>query len=125
MIYDHPLFCNRLPDFVDFFILTTNNSGFKFTLMENLPLELSDKSGTKFHHMISCENDSSGCCTFILRGIFHHMSLADFNLVACDFTRFISYIDLQILHKQLKPFKLLLSPEKHSRFNSINQIFKI
>ena len=33
---EHLLFCNHTPDFGDFSILTTNNSDFKVTFMENI-----------------------------------------------------------------------------------------
>ena len=35
-IKEHLLFCNHVPDFEDFSILTINNSNFKVTLMESL-----------------------------------------------------------------------------------------
>ena len=34
-IKEHLLFCNDVPDFEDFSILTTNNNDFKVTLMES------------------------------------------------------------------------------------------
>ena len=82
-IKGHLLFSNHAPDFEDFSILTTSNNDFKVTLKESLlinrdhlplskskqslPLELFDSEGTKFHHMISRENDSYCCSSFILR----------------------------------------------------------
>ena len=34
-VKEHLLFCNGVPDFEDFSILTTNNNDFKVTLMES------------------------------------------------------------------------------------------
>ena len=76
-IKEHLLFSNHAPDFEDFSILTTSNNDFKVTLKESLlinrdhlPLSKSkqrNSEGTKFHHMISRENDSYCCSSFILR----------------------------------------------------------
>ena len=64
---------NHSPDFEDFSVLITNSNNFTITLMESLLIDrnhpplnknmnlylskLFDNQGTKFHHMMSHEND--------------------------------------------------------------------